>query len=199
MHIEKNLSNALENWNLLNHPFYGAWSEGTLSRESLQTYAREYGAFIARLPQGWQALNDEATAQEEREHSEMWEKFAQELDAQGTEAKIPQAVALVETAQSLFAKPVTALGALYAFEVQQPATAQSKLAGLKKFYRLSPDAEKYFEVHSHNEHEAEKLLNRMQTFSPAEQAQAVSACETMGKALWNALSDIYAKECQNRH
>jgi len=55
-------------------------------------------------------------------------------------------------------------------------------------------AENYFEVHSHNEHKDEKLFAQMQQLSPAEQARAVKACETMGRALWEALSGIYDNE-----
>ena len=60
--MKQQLDTILEKWDLLKHPFYQAWSAGTLPVEALQVYAREYGNFIANLPRGWETLNDAATA-----------------------------------------------------------------------------------------------------------------------------------------
>ena len=51
----------------------------------------------------------------------MWADFADGLDTVVSEAQIPQVKTLLETADELFSEPATALGALYAFEAQQPA------------------------------------------------------------------------------
>lgn len=185
------LDAAVAPWQLLDHPFYQAWSAGTLPLEALRAYGREYGAFINQLPSGWLALGDGETAEEEMEHAELWEAFADALDTPVGPAEAPQVEALCATARTLFAAPVDALGALYAFEVQQPATAQSKLDGLKAHYALPATAETYFEVHCHNEHEAAKLLDRIEALAPTDQAQAVAACGAMSEALWHALSGIY--------
>ena len=195
MSIKHRLDEKISRWNLLQNPFYRAWSEGTLPQKALCTYAREYGALISLMPDGWGTLADEEIAQEEREHLELWEDFAHGLDTEIGEAGIPQVKDLVQTAQKLFAAPTTALGALYAFEVQQPATAKSKLEGLKAFYSLPETVEPYFEIHSHNEHESGKLLNRINTLSPEEQETALHACERMSVALWDALNGIYDAEC----
>jgi pyrroloquinoline-quinone synthase len=195
MNIEQQLSNSIEKWNLLKHPFYQAWSKGELPVAALQTYAQEYGAFIALLPAGWQALNDDETVQEEREHAELWDRFAAGLNTHIGTAQISNVKDLIAEARVSFADPVSALGALYAFEVQQPGTAHSKLEGLRAFYHLPASVEPYFEVHSHNEHEAAKLLARIEGLSAIEQQQAAAACEAMGQALWNALSGIYDDKC----
>ena len=92
--------------------------------------------------------------------------LAQGLETTVGEAQIPQVKNLLNTAQALFATPATALGALYAFEAQQPATAKSKLEGLKAFYHLPQTVEPYFEIHSHNAHEVEKLLEQMNALPP---------------------------------
>lgn len=193
--MKNRLQSTLDQWNLLNHPFYQAWSAGTLPLQSLRDYAREYGAFITLMPQGWETLNDEETAHEEEEHIELWEQFAKALDTAIGEATIPQVISLIATTRELFSQPATALGALYAFEAQQPPTAQSKLDGLKTHYALPADVRPYFEVHSHNHHEAEKLLARIEKLNEGEKAQAAEACERMAYALWNALSGIYDKAC----
>lgn len=195
MTLKVQLDTIVSQWNLLNHPFYQAWSAGTLPVESLRDYAREYGAFIRELPAGWQVQNDAETAHEEEEHVELWEAFAHALGTHISEAERPAVKQLVQTARQLFADPVTALGALYAFEVQQPATAQSKLEGLTTHYRLPDGVRPYFEVHSVNHHEAEKLLARLSALSEAEQARALQACEQMCRALWDALSDLTPHPC----
>ena len=185
----------MSKWNLLQHPFYQAWSAGTLPIESLVTYAREYGAFIRLLPHAWEALDDAETAQEEREHADLWDDFATALGTRvdGQPLTI-ETQALTASARHLFSDPDTAAGALYAFEVQQPATAQSKLDGLRMHYNLPTNAESYFEIHSHNEVEAAKLLARIESFSPDDQSRSVKACGEMAERLWNALTGIYGAE-----
>lgn len=195
MNIKNRLDETISNWNLLENPFYQAWSDGTLSQDALRTYAGEYGALISLMPSGWETLADYELAQEEREHLELWNDFAQGLDTEVGQARISQVRKLVETSQRLFSASATALGALYAFESQQPATAQSKLKGLKCHYNLPQSVEPYFEIHSHNEHESEKLLDRIELLSSEEQEKALGACETMSVALWDALSGIYEAEC----
>ena len=195
MALKAQLDAIVSQWNLLNHPFYQAWSAGTLPVDALRAYAREYGAFIRELPAGWQVQNDAETAHEEEEHIELWEAFAHALETQIGEAQRPAVKRLVQTARQLFADPVTALGALYAFEVQQPATAHSKLEGLMTHYRLPDGVRPYFEVHAVNHHEAEKLLARLSALSGADQARALQACEQMCQALWDALSDLTPQQC----
>ena len=195
MDFKQALDSKIADYNLLNHPFYQAWSAGELPVEALRSYAREYGAFISMMPEGWETLNDAEIAAEETEHIDLWADFAAGLNTTVTEAQIPQVKALKETADELFSEPTTALGALYAFEAQQPATAQSKLAGLKAFYQLSESVEPYFETHSHNEHEAEQLLEHIGTLPSDSYATVVQACEKMSAALWNALTGIHDAEC----
>lgn len=191
MDLKNKLNELISKWALLKHPFYQAWEKGELPVDALRTYAREYGAFIRQMPAGWETLNDTETANEEREHTALWQNFASGLNTSIGEAQLPAAVTLVETSANLFASPATALGALYAFEVQQPETAKTKLVGLRKHYSLPVTVEPYFEQHSANEHEAAKLLADISTLSAEDQAIALEACEQMSAALWNALTDIY--------
>ena len=181
--------------NLLEHPFYRAWSAGTLPAEALAAYAREYGAFVARLPEGWTALADAATAEEEREHARLWDAFAGALHTEVGEARTPEVRALVALAARHFAEPAAAAGALYAFERQQPATAESKLAGLRAFYALGSEAERYFEEHTRNQHEADKLAARIEALDPEGLARARAACREMSQALWDALSGLHSGDC----
>jgi pyrroloquinoline-quinone synthase len=196
MTIKSQLDERIAPWALLKHPFYQAWEAGELPIDALRTYAREYGAFIATLPAGWQALNDEATAEEEGQHIALWRQFADGLGTELGEAELAGVSSLVETAGELFSRAEDAVGALYAFEAQQPDTAKSKLAGLREHYKLPERVEPYFKEHSHNEHEAEKLLRRIAALGAVEQAAALAACSQMSEALWNALTDIYETHCE---
>jgi pyrroloquinoline-quinone synthase len=191
------LTTIVEQWNLLKHPFYQAWSAGTLEVKDLQIYAREYGAFIKTLPQGWLVLDDPDTAEEENEHVEDWNAFTNDLGAETGVPQLPEAISLVQIAQKLFSQPSTALGALYAFEVQQPATAESKLNGLNKWYNINEAGKNYFKLHSKNWHESEKILTQINALSPDKQEIALEACANMSEALWDALSGIHKETCTN--
>ncbi len=195
MTFREELDRVVEQWHLLKHPFYRAWSAGELPKEALRLYAREYGAWIAQLPAGWRAVGDETTAHEEEEHLELWRAFARALETDvDSLAERPGVRALLVRARESFARPETALGTLYAFEVQQPATSRSKLEGLQRFYELPDEALEYFRVHACNEHEAERLARQLETLEPPAQPHALETCAQMAQALWNALTDIYEAE-----
>ncbi|MEP0814157.1 MAG: hypothetical protein HRF49_05770 [bacterium] len=199
MKLKDRLDAIVARYNLLGHPFYKAWSAGTLPESALKTYAEEYGQLVRLMPQAWLTLGDDETVREEEEHSELWDCFATALGcAVGDSASIAEVESLVDTAERLFSHPLSCAGALYAFEVQQPETAKSKLEGLlKHFPQVNPElALPYFEAHSHNHHECEKLLKRMEGASLVEEAEYEQACEEMSAALWNALSGIYGKHCR---
>src|SRR5574341_317927 len=200
MDRKQELAEIVGKWDLLKHPFYQAWSAGTLPVEALQNYAREYGAFVQTLPQGWLTLQDAETSQEEQDHAALWADFTKSLNAEPGAPQLAETADLVQAAKTLFAQPATALGALYAFEVQQPATAASKLDGLNKWYSLEDDGKKYFEAHTANWHESEKILAQINRLPLNEQVQALRACAEMAEALWNGLTRSeerrVGKECR---
>jgi len=195
--MKSKLDKILQGWNLLTHPFYQSWSAGTLPVEALRVYAAEYGAYIASLPAAWETVGETETAREEREHALLWERFVRALGSDVAGPALAETKELAATAADLFVRPATALGALYAFEVQQPETASSKLRGLKTHYNFPPDAEHYFEVHSSNWHESQRILELIAVLPPGQQAEALVACETMGRALWNALTGVHRSTCMN--
>lgn len=189
--VKAALDEALAQNRLLDSRFYKSWSEGCLPVEGLRRYAAEYGAFIRLLPLGWSVQGDEETADEELEHAELWEKFADGLETDISQPETPAVQKLIAVTNELFADPVLSLGALYAFEAQQPETAKSKLAGLQKHYPQITGGEEYFEIHSCNEHEAEKILERCSKLAPADRTRAAEACQRMSRALLEALDGIY--------
>ncbi len=195
MEIRPALNARIEKWKLLKHPFYQSWEAGELPMPALQSYAKEYGAFISLMPEGWETLNDAHTVEEEKEHIELWQDFASAIETEIGNAELPAIKALVAKTHTLFSEKSSALGALYAFEVQQPETASSKLDGLREHYDVPVKAEAYFVEHSKNQHESEKLLVQISALSDEEQAVAMEACEDMSMALWDALTDIYDTHC----
>lgn len=93
-------------YNLLQHPFYQAWSKGELAREDLREYAAEYWHHVSAFPTYLSALHsrlpdgemrrevlrnlteeegvDAATA---RPHSDLWMDFAAGMGASRDEVK----------------------------------------------------------------------------------------------------------------
>jgi pyrroloquinoline-quinone synthase len=185
------LDEIIESKFLLKHPFYQAWNMGTLTRGDLAVYATQYGEFIDTIATGWEAVGDEDTANEEREHALLWTDFATGLNApRPAEARLPQTTELVTLAHATFSNRPQALGALYAFEHQQPATAHSKLEGLRKHYNLPAWAEVYFEVHVDDEDEPRWLAEQLELLSDGEFEAARDACERMAGALWQGLDGV---------
>jgi pyrroloquinoline-quinone synthase len=189
---------AIGRYDLLQHPFYRAWSAGTLPCDALATYAREYGAFIAVLDRGWETLGEPASAAVEREHVALWSDFARAVGTKVIAHPEKTAVlALVDEATKSFASPATSAGALYAFEAQQPSTARSKLEGLHTHYAsLSADVRPYFQAHAGESGEDLLLENKLAAMSENDREVAAAACERMSKALWDALTDIHSS-CNN--
>jgi pyrroloquinoline-quinone synthase len=180
---------------LLQHPFYVAWNNGTLPVAALSDYAREYGAFIDTIADGWDAVGSPAIARIEEEHSQLWERtFAAGLKTSVTSPRIESVAKLVETSRDVFADRATALGGLYAFEAQQPDTARSKLKGLREHYKELPEScGKYFELHLEDYDEPALLAREMDSLTgDAEQEQVLDACEKMCRGLYDALTGIYA-------
>jgi pyrroloquinoline-quinone synthase len=81
----------------LKHPFYRAWTNGTLPVDALRVYAQDYGQFIAALPRGWAAIGDKDYTAEEESHIPLWEEFAQSLGTSIGCSGIPQIQQLMAT------------------------------------------------------------------------------------------------------
>jgi len=154
---------------ILPHPFYRAWSAGTLTRDDLATYARVYYPHVAAFPEYLRAAiaNAELPAvraelldnlheeeHEPRPHAELWLSFAAaagaDLEAVQSADPTPATRGVVDEFLRLSGgSTVGALAALYAYESQQPEVSEQKAAGLRERYGVG-DAEAlaYFTVHS---------------------------------------------------
>src|ERR1039458_5094793 len=56
------LDALIEKYHLLKHPFYQAWTKGTLSRKSLQLYAEQYYQHVRAFPENLKQLADRSAS-----------------------------------------------------------------------------------------------------------------------------------------
>jgi pyrroloquinoline-quinone synthase len=174
------------------HPFYTAWREGKLPAEKLSLYAVDYDAFVGNIAEGWETLGFEDYATEEREHHRLWDEFSSAVASGGALSPRPQALILADVSRRLFESRPEAVGALFAFEAQQPETATVKLDGLREHYGFDQRAEKYFEEHAGKWHEVEALKHEVAKLSDEEFSRAKCACAILGAAMWLTLDGVLA-------
>ncbi len=180
----------VERHDLNTHPFYQEWVKGTLPIEKLQSYAADYGHFISTIALGWETLGHCDLADEERYHETLWQDFRNEIGA-GDRLMHAETELLCGLAKSEFSKQSSCVGALYAFEAQQPHTSASKLAGLEAHYETSKKGKEYFRVHAHDIAEAQILEQAFNDLGADEYADAKASCELVCRAMWRALDGIY--------
>lgn len=154
---------------LLTHPFYVRWSQGKVSLEALQEYSKQYYHYEKALPgfltSALEHIDEEparSAVQEvlvdessnPRPHADMWLDFASGLgvstDQVHSSVPSPQTNNLVETYAALCRRgQEEAIGALYAYESQQPEVAAAKADGLIAHYGIdSTPALAFFKLHS---------------------------------------------------
>lgn len=164
--IKSTLDAESTGYRLLEHPFYQAWSAGTLTTGDLAFYSTQYWrqveafpgyleALADRLPEGPARAIVEANLRDERDddHPGLWLDFARALGAE--EGAVRASTPEPETTEcvSKFAEASTsrpapfALGMLYAYESQTPEVAHTKVDGLRRHYGITGPAAAYFELH----------------------------------------------------
>ena len=155
---------------LLTHPFYVKWREGTLTREELQEYARQYYAFESTFPRLLSTLHGRCDRPDVRQslldnlwdeehgevnHAELWLRFGEGIGASRDEVRSAAHNAGTEQLLDTYWTAVTdtplaaGVAALYAYEGQVPAVATEKINGLRDRYGVE-DARtlSFFTVHS---------------------------------------------------
>lgn len=225
MFIEK-LRTGIESKHLLNHPFYQLWSQGKLDQEILADYSKQYYKHVEAFPRYISLIHSqcddltdrqillENLIEEERgeeNHPKLWRDFSTELGIStndlihGKEYKTTKY--LVDKFFDLCKKSyASGLGALYAYEYQTPAVAESKINGLKEFYNIvSEKALHFFEVHKGVDvWHSEEIGDLIEKLSPDDQAEAFEAASKAADALWGFLDGMMIahnlpqdKECMN--
>lgn len=163
MNITKKIDEMIEERSLLKHPFYQAWSDGKLTKESLAGYSKEYFQLVKEVPSFMAPIIDKApesvvkelveNQQEESDHIKPWIAFAGELGISEEEllsySGLPKTRKAVSELNELMDTFEGGACAMYAFEKEIPKISQTKLDGLAEFYGMTSDeATEYFKLHT---------------------------------------------------
>lgn len=168
------IDSIVDEKHLLKHPFYTAWTRGELTLDALRGYAAQYYQHVAAFPRYLSAIHSQTPDLETRQyllenlideergaesHPELWLRFAEAIGCDRNDVRAATALPETSHCDSTFrrvartAGPVAGLAALYAYESQVPAVAQSKIDGLKLHYGINgdgidgADALAFFNVH----------------------------------------------------
>ena len=211
------LDELIEKHNLLKHPFYRAWSEGTLPKESLQLYAEQYYQHVLAFPENLRQLAGRAgghlglliqdNLDEELDpagpHPVLWRQFAEAVGVDQAQLKdvrpLPGVALLLDAYDEVSSQGTVAqaVAAFYVYEAQVPETAIEKKSGLQKFYGISdPAAVAYFTVHEKADVRHRSAWRSWLAEQGDEDAFGVlCVAERSLKALWGALDAVYPHSC----
>ena len=212
------LDARIAKYDLLCHPFYKAWSGGTLTREDLQRYGREYFHHVAAFPVYLEEFGarveddqlrravevnreDELGMDGSRPHPQLWLDFVEGMGGDRNashHAPVAEITQLMESFHSVAREgsPEQALAAFYAYESQVPRVAAEKARGLREMYSANENTCEYFTLHAvadvyHSriwKHQLAKIVRD----NPEAAERALNAAEGTAKALWKALDGIEA-------
>ncbi len=211
-------------YDLLQHPFYQAWSKGELTRDELREYASEYWHHVSAFPTYLSALHarledaplrrtvlenlaDEEGLPASRPHSDLWMDFAAGMGADSTAVRDrtlqPETAALIaHFHDAMQDAPASALAALYTYESRVPAIARTKADGLKQHYAADMATSRYFALHQVADVYHAKVwrdaIEAELAAHPEETEAALDAAEATAAALWNTLSGIERERQQAR-
>ena len=202
---------------LLDHPFYQRWTCGTLTKEELQDYARNYFHYAMAFPTFISAMHQqtgdiavrqmllENLIEEERgpeNHPELWLRFCESLglDREDVKAGAPNDATrtLIATMKSLAREGALheGLASLYAYESQIPAVAKAKIEGLAKWYGIEKERDiAFFAVHMEadvNHSATSRQILRDLCDTPEKATQAENATGRTLDALYGFLDSVTA-------
>jgi pyrroloquinoline-quinone synthase len=206
------LEQATQARRLLDHPFYRAWTSGTLTGEDLAFYSTQYWRQVeafpgylssigSRLPEGRvkAIVSDNLSDERDGDHPGLWLRFAQTVGAAPgrvrSTAPEPVTSACVEPfarAASKAPRPY-ALGMLFGYESQTPEVSDTKVAGLRERYGIEGDGVEYFELHGELDVEhAGELAEAIAENCEGEEdlARAEEGARAGAEAVWTLLDGV---------
>ena len=209
------LNKKLDQYHLLNHPFYKSWNEGKLTREIIKDYAEQYYQHVKAFPRYISATHSLCEDIEKRkillenlqdeenpnaDHPKLWKNFALAMGADADKIEdVKREWFTNDMIENFFHQArksyAEGLASLYTYERQIPEIAETKIQGLKKFYGVSSkEGLEFFEAHKSadviHRAECEKLLDGL---SKDEQLKAEKASLLTARYLWNFLSGMTSK------
>jgi len=212
------LDELIAQHHLLKHPFYQAWTEGTLPKETLALYAEQYYQQVKAFPKNLirlaarcdgdlENLVTENVAEELdpiAPHPQLWRQFA--VAAGTTEERLDAAKPLpgVESLLADFrdisenGTLAQAVAAFYAYEAQVPEISGEKISGLKKHYGItSPEGLAYFAVHQEADVRHRQAWRDWlaQNAGEGNDAEILAGAERVLTGLWGLLDAVYPQGC----
>ena len=213
--FSKELNNKLDQYHLLNHPFYKSWNEGKLTREIIKDYAEQYYQHVKAFPRYISATHSICEDIEKRkillenlqdeenpnaDHPKLWKNFALAMGADPDKIEnVKREWFTNDMIENFFYQArksyAEGLASLYTYERQIPEIAETKIRGLKKFYGVtSKEGLEFFEAHKAadviHRKECEKLLDAL---TEEEKDKAEKASVLTARYLWNFLSGMTSK------
>ena len=213
--FSKNLNKKLDQYHLLNHPFYKSWNEGKLTREIIKDYAEQYYQHVKAFPRYISATHSICEDIEKRkillenlqdeenpnaDHPKLWKNFALAMGADPDKIEnVKREWFTNDMIENFFYQArksyAEGLASLYTYERQIPEIAETKIRGLKKFYGVtSKEGLEFFEAHKAadviHRKECEKLLDAL---TEEEKEKAEKASVLTARYLWNFLSGMSSK------
>ena len=213
--FSKELNKKLDQYHLLNHPFYKSWNEGKLTREIIKDYAEQYYQHVKAFPRYISATHSICEDIEKRkillenlqdeenpnaDHPKLWKNFAIAMGADVDKIEdVKREWFTNDMIENFFHQArksyAEGLASLYTYERQIPEIAETKIRGLKKFYGVtSKDGLEFFEAHKAadviHRKECEKLLDAL---TEEEKVKAEKASMLTARYLWNFLSGMSTK------
>ena len=213
--FSKELNKKLDQYHLLNHPFYRSWNDGKLTREIIKDYAEQYYQHVKAFPRYISATHSLCEDIEKRkillenlqdeenkdaDHPRLWKDFATEMGADPEKIETVEQEDFTKNMIDNFFKQGRAsyaegLASLYTYERQIPEIAETKIRGLKNFYGVtSKEGLEFFEAHKAadviHRKECEKLLDAL---TEEEKSKAEKASMLTARYLWNFLSGMSTK------
>ena len=213
--FSQELNKKLDQYHLLNHPFYKSWNEGKLTREIIRDYAEQYYQHVKAFPRYISATHSICEDIEKRkillenlqdeenpnaDHPKLWKNFALAMGADPDKIEnVKREWFTNDMIENFFYQArksyAEGLASLYTYERQIPEIAETKIRGLKKFYGVtSKEGLEFFEAHKAadviHRKECEKLLDAL---SEEEKDKAEKASVLTARYLWNFLSGMSSK------
>jgi len=213
--FSQELNKKLDQYHLLNHPFYKSWNEGKLTREIIKDYAEQYYQHVKAFPRYISATHSICEDIEKRkillenlqdeenpsaDHPKLWKNFALAMGADAEKIEdVKREWFTNDMIENFFHQArksyAEGLASLYTYERQIPEIAETKIRGLKNFYGVtSKEGLEFFEAHKAadviHRKECEKLLDAL---TEEEKVKAEKASMLTARYLWNFLSGMSTK------
>jgi pyrroloquinoline-quinone synthase len=226
-HAPKTLLESLDamiaKHNLLQHPFYRAWTEGRLSKDALALYAQQYYQHVRAFPENLKQLanrtenepklnalvleNLDEELDASAPHPKLWSQFAESMGVTESSMEaarpLPGVAALLDTYDEAATQGslAQAVASFYAYEAQVPEISGEKISGLRKFYGITePRALAYFAVHQEADvrHRA-AWRGWLASQKNVDEVAVLCSAQRSLKALWGALDAVYPEGCNSKN